>query len=222
MGFIYKFTSPSHKSYIGQTTRDINKRIKEHFKCEGHCILLENAIKKYGDNMEFEILLEVNNEHLNFYETRFIRQFNTMEPFGYNIRSGGLNGKHSIVSCERMRNSKLAEKNHNFGKPRTDSAKNAISISKSGANHHFYGKQLSDEHKLSLSQAHRKSHLELPMYLVYINERPEYYQGSGYAIMNHPTIKTKYFTSKKLSDIKKLELALEYLKQHECSSETKC
>ena len=30
MGFIYMFTSPSNKSYIGQTTRTIEIRRKEH------------------------------------------------------------------------------------------------------------------------------------------------------------------------------------------------
>ena len=42
------------------------------------------------------------------------------------------------------------------------------------------------------------------MYIVYVKERPSQYQSSGYAILNHPVLKHKYFTSKKLSDEEKL------------------
>lgn len=212
MGFIYRITSPSGKSYIGQTSRDISKRFKEHIKCPGSCILLENAIKKYGNNLNYEVLLEVNNEMLDYYETRFIDSYGTVEPYGYNIRTGGETSKHSELSCERMRKSKLGEKNHNFGKPRTNETKAAISLAKSGINHHFYGKPLSEDHKLKLSQSHKKTHAELPIYMVYVKERPEQYQSSGYAIVNHPSKKKKYFTSKNYSDNEKYELALEYLK----------
>ena len=212
MGFIYHIASPSGKSYIGQTIRDTEKRRKEHFKCPGSCILLENAIKKYGDKITFEVLLEVNNEQLDFYEKQFIQQYNSIEPNGYNIRTGGAKGHHSDISCERMRQAKLGEKNYNFGKPRTDSAKLAISNAKSGEKHHFYGKSLTEKHKLKLAVSHRKSHSELPMYMVYVKERPEQYQGSGYAIVNHPSKSNKYFTSKKCSETEKYETALAYLK----------
>lgn len=211
MGFIYRFSSPSGKSYIGQTIRDVEKRRKEHIKLPGSCILLENAIKKYDDKMEFEVLLEVNDTYLDFYEEQCIQKYGCIEPYGYNIRTGGSNSHHSAISCKRMREAKLGEKNHNFGKPRTDSAKAAISIAKSGEKHHFYGKTFTEEHKLKLAESHRKSHSELPMYLVYVNARPEQYQSSGYAVVNHPTKFTKYFTSKKRSENEKFEAALEYL-----------
>jgi hypothetical protein len=48
MGIIYRIESPSGKSYIGQTKRCIEERWKEHTACRGSCILVENAIKKYG------------------------------------------------------------------------------------------------------------------------------------------------------------------------------
>ena len=100
MGYIYCITSPSGKKYIGQTIRDYTKRFREHCKLPGSCIMLENAIKKYGkDAMTFEI----------------------------------------------------------------------------------------------------------------IEERPQQYQASGYAVVNHPTLSTKYFTSKKMSEEEKLNNALTYL-----------
>jgi group I intron endonuclease len=213
MGYIYCITSPSGKRYIGQTERGYEKRYREHCKLPGSCILLENAIAKYGkEQMNFEVLLMIDNNRLDEYEIKFIRLYDTMEPSGYNIRTGGEKGTHSEASKERMRLAKMGEKNHNYGKERSESAKKAISLSKSGTNHHFYGKTFTEEHKLSLSKSHKKSHADLPMYLVYLKERPAQYQASGYAVVNHPTLKSKYFTSKKLSDEEKLHLAEEYLK----------
>lgn len=222
MGYIYCITSPSGKKYIGQTTRDYIKRFNEHCKLYGNCILLENAIAKYGkDTMKIEVLEEVDNDQLDSVEIEYIEMFNTLEPNGYNIRTGGSVSKHSIESRERMRQSKLGDKNHNYGKGRTDETKYAISIAKMDTNHHFYGKTLSIDHKLKLSASHKKYNTNLPMYVNYIKERPKCYQASGYAVINHPVLKTKYFTSKLYSEEEKLNMALEYLKQHECSSETK-
>lgn len=214
MGFIYCITSPSNKIYIGQTKRAISKRIREHSKCHGGSILLENAIAKYGmENMHIEILMEVNNELLNEYETMFIELLNTIEPNGYNIRSGGSeNSIFSESARERMRIAKLGEKNHNYGKPRSDSCKLAISEAKSGEKHHFYGKTFTEDHKLKLAKSHRKSEDDdLPMYMVYVKARPKQYQAEGYAIVNHPTLNNKYFTSKKLSIEEKYNLAKSYL-----------
>ena len=62
-----------------------------------------------------------------------------------------------------------------------------------------------------ISKAHKKSHVDLPMYIVYVKERPAHYTSSGYSVVNHPVLKNKYFTSKKLSDEEKLTKAYEYL-----------
>lgn len=223
MGYIYCITSPSGKKYIGQTRRNCEKRFNEHCKLTNSCILLENAIKKYGKNqMKLEVLEEIENDLLDVCEQFYIELFSTLEPNGYNIKSGGETGQHSELSRQRMSISKIGEKNHNFGKPRSDETKLAISQAKSGENHHFYGKNLSIQHKLQLSKSHKKTKPELPMYMVYVKERPKYYQGSGYAIVNHPILKDKYFTSKKYNEEEKYKLAFEYLNQHGCSSETKC
>ncbi len=222
MGYIYCITSPSGKKYIGQTTRDYMKRFNEHCKIYGNCILLENAIAKYGkDAMKIEVLEEANDDQLDSLEIEYIEIFNTLEPNGYNVRTGGNISKHSAESRERMRQSKLGNKNHNYGKPRSDETKSAISIAKSGEKHHFYGQSFTEEHKLRLSASHKKYDTSLPMYIAYVKERPKYYQASGYVVINHPTLKTKYFTSKLYSEEEKLNMALEYLKQQECSSETK-
>lgn len=212
MGVIYCLTSPSGKMYIGQTKRPIEKRIREHSKMATGCVALNNAIQSYGfQTFRVEILVQVNEKHLDMYESLFIERFDTICPNGYNIRSGGVKkSRHCPESCEKMRQSKLGVKNPNFGKPRSDEAKHAISKAKSGENHHFFGKSFTDEHKLRLSVSHKKDST-LPMYMVKVKARPEHYTSDGYAILNHPTLPTKYFTSKKLTDTEKFALATQYL-----------
>lgn len=209
MGIIYCLTSPSGKKYIGQTIRDFDKRFEEHC-VRKECIILYNAIQKYGkDNFKKEILLECKNVFLDKYEIKFINLYDTLYPNGYNIRTGGSNGLHCDYSKEKMRQSKLGNKNFNFGKSRDEKTKEKISNSKKGEKHHFFGKELSTEHRLNLSKAHKKD--DIPMYIVKLKARPEVYQSSGYVVINHPYLKTKYFTSKKFTDEEKYNMALEYL-----------
>lgn len=212
MGIIYCLTSPSGKKYIGQTVRNLDKRFEEHCKIN-ECRILYNAIQKYGkDNFKKEIMMECENHLLDEYEIKFISQLNTVYPNGYNIRTGGKKGLHCDESREKMRQSKKGDKNFNFGKPRDEQTKLKISNSKKGEKHHFFGKKLSFEHKINLSKSHKKD--DLPMYLVKIKARPEAYSSSGYVIINHPFLKTKYFTSKKFTDEEKYSMALNYLNSY--------
>lgn len=211
-GIIYCLTSPSNKKYIGQTTRKIDKRISEHGN-RPECKAIHGAILKYGiEKFELEILYEgpCDEITLDKMETDYIKKYNTLCPNGYNIRTGGSNGKHCEASRERMRIAKLGPKNPNYGKPRTPETRAKISESRSGEKHHYYGKTLSDEHKLKLSKAHKKDS-GLPMYVVRIKARPKHYCSAGYAVVNHSKLKNKYFTSKKLTEDEKLKMAMNYL-----------
>lgn len=89
-GYIYKYTSPSGKSYVGQTIRSLKERSGHNGKNYKGCPLFYKAIKKYGFNsFEVEILAEVKKQLLDKYEKRFIQMFNTLSPYGYNINEGG-------------------------------------------------------------------------------------------------------------------------------------
>jgi group I intron endonuclease len=220
---IYKITSPSGKSYVGQTqTLDSNgkerteqTRWKEHInealnKRPG-CIILNNAIRKYGpDNFQIQRLCTCETNQADNMETRYICEYNTLEPYGYNVRSGGKAGTHSDESRIRMSYSKMGDKNYNYGKPRTNETRLKISEAKSGPNHHFYSKTLSADHKIKLSASHKIYDANLPMYICYIKERPSYYQSNGYVVI-HPKLKKKYFTSKNNTLEQKLKLAMDYL-----------
>lgn len=110
MGIIYKLTSPSGKSYIGQTIQDFEKRMYQHEYDandvkRGNCKALYNAISHYGfDTFEKHILIECPNEDLDFYEILCIKEYNTLSPNGYNLDSGGNKGKiYSDESRTKMR-----------------------------------------------------------------------------------------------------------------------
>lgn len=96
IGYIYKHTTPSGKSYIGQTIQEPQKRWKDGLKYKDS-ILFGRAIYKYGwINIEHEILWEIEYEDkselmdmLNFLETIEILSNDTLSPNGYNLNTGG-------------------------------------------------------------------------------------------------------------------------------------
>lgn len=214
------------KKYIGQTIllssnglkRGSQKRMYEHIREASNnikgCTALNNAIRKYGStNFNIETLLICDRNMLDYYEEKFILLYNTLAPSGYNIQTGGREGKHCNESKERMSLSKMGDKNPNYGKERDIKTKIKISLKKKGNKHHFYGKTLTEDHKKKLSISHKKYDKTLPMYMIYIKSRPQYYCDGGYAIINHPLGKNKYFTSKKFSLDEKYNMSIKYLSE---------
>ena len=89
-GYIYKYTSPSGKSYVGQTKVSLSDRAGSNGIDYKKCPVFYNAIKKYGyKNFDVEILAEVKIEELDDAEKKYIHLFNTMIPNGYNVDEGG-------------------------------------------------------------------------------------------------------------------------------------
>lgn len=90
MGIIYKYTSPSGKSYIGQTMKKRKEREGNNGSNYKGCSAFYKAIEKYGlENFSYEILEECENELLDEKESYYIKLYNTKVPNGYNIREGG-------------------------------------------------------------------------------------------------------------------------------------
>lgn len=86
-GFVYCYTSPSGKKYIGKTKTTLKERAKENYKGYKGCTAFYNALQKYGyENFQVEILEEVPLERLIEAETQYIIDMNTTDPnVGYNI-----------------------------------------------------------------------------------------------------------------------------------------
>jgi group I intron endonuclease len=132
---IYKHTSPSGKSYIGQT-KDYDRRCWQHQNRPG-CRALNSSIKKYGwDNFQHELIMEgLSLEAANHWETVLIVEHNTLAPNGYNLRTGGANSSPSDETRSKMSSAKL-------GKPLSEDHKASISASR---------QNLSDEAKANMS-----------------------------------------------------------------------
>lgn len=76
------------KVYIGQAL-DSKKRFQSHCKKNNDNSLIDKAIQKYGkEHFWFEIL-ESQIENYNEREKYWIKSYNSLKPFGYNILAGG-------------------------------------------------------------------------------------------------------------------------------------
>src|SRR5579883_872539 len=108
MGIVYKVTSPSGKSYVGQTTRTFAERWSQRVNAANNnnktgCRALNAAIRKYGaENFTVEILYDGPNENLDEEEETAICFDNTLHPRGYNLTLGGQNNG-SVNYTEEMR-----------------------------------------------------------------------------------------------------------------------
>jgi group I intron endonuclease len=153
---IYMLTSPSGKSYIGQSCR-VEKRLIEHSTKQSRCTAISSAIVKYGwENFKIEILhnnLTVNDANL--MENLCISEAHkTLAPAGYNLTSGGKNAVFSAESKNRMsasqtgksmsEASKLKNSISHLGHINTKTHNENISLGKLGIKH-------SDTHRLNNS-----------------------------------------------------------------------
>lgn len=95
MGYIYKVTNTVNgKVYIGQTTRDVPSRWKNHLsdarypKQQDHSIL-HKAMRKYGESVfTIDELEQCDNDILDEREQYWIQQYDSVNA-GYNISLGG-------------------------------------------------------------------------------------------------------------------------------------
>lgn len=123
--------------YIGKSI-NIKKRKREHFnrlrRNTHENSKLQRAFNKYGEvNFEFDVLVVDNfdNEELNSIEHMYIRLFDTLKN-GYNLTYGG---------------------GGSVGWRASDEQKLIRSINSRGELNPFYGKKLSEEHKLKMKEA---------------------------------------------------------------------
>lgn len=137
----------SGRSYIGQTTQPIEERFKQHQKPSSDCVLISNAIQKYGwENMAKE-WYEVPDEYLNEHEELMVEVLGTLAPDGYNLRKGGECSKMSDIVREKM------SKSHK-GKTIPEEVKQKISQAQIGDKNSFYGMFHTPEAKQKMSESH--------------------------------------------------------------------
>lgn len=94
-GVIYLITNCINgKKYVGQTVQKLTQRFQQHCAIQGKCRAVESAIAKYGkENFTIEELATAySQDELNALEMRYIKEFKSIAPTGYNLMSGGGQG----------------------------------------------------------------------------------------------------------------------------------
>ena len=148
---VYEHISPSGKRYIGITSSNPNRRWGANGQGYSKQSKFFNAILKYGwDNFQHNILYSnLTANEASQKEQELIKYYNTIEN-GYNCESGGLtNRKHSQETIEKLRQLNLGKNNPNYGK--TVSKETRLKLSQSHKNIPH-----SKEWTEKVAKAHRK------------------------------------------------------------------
>lgn len=100
-GVVYFIWNPVNgKRYVGQTTRSVEVRFREHAACKK--TIIGKAIQKYGEeNFRYGVIKTcATREELNYWEIHFIAALKSKVPYGYNQTDGGEGLSGYIVSDE--------------------------------------------------------------------------------------------------------------------------
>jgi|688.fasta_scaffold911496_1 group I intron endonuclease len=235
-GQIYKITNKiTNKIYIGQCVSHYSNgrkhgylnRFKIHIKnskSKNDCRALGDAINKYNqENFVCELICECEPSEMNILEDRYIKEYDTLVPNGYNLMSGGGNGRlHSNETKEKMSETRT-------GKHHSQETKEKMSESAKGrklttetkmiqsAQRKF--RDMKEPNKIRVLKILKLLNIEnLPAYLIY--RYNETRKSEGFYIAKHPKLpkgKTKHFVSKKLKIEEKYKQAISYLQVVESS-----
>lgn len=177
-GYIYKIVNTiNNKVYIGQTIQRPSKRKSGHLdelrRNKHHSGHLQNSFNKYGeDNFKFIVLnYATDKKTLDNLEIIYMDKYMSLNSdYGYNIKNGGSNGKHSLKTRKKIGKANSGTNSPNYGKPLSQAARENLSIklknrvftkehrknlseSLLGEKHPFYGKHLSPTHRKKISNA---------------------------------------------------------------------
>lgn len=120
---VYKHTAPNGKVYIGITSQKPESRWGNG-NGYSSSTRFRNAIRKYGwDNITHEIIRDgLTLEEANIAERKLIKRYDSRnKDKGYNMEPGGnAKGRLSEDTKRKIAESKLGERNPQFGKPTSD------------------------------------------------------------------------------------------------------
>ena len=155
----------AHLSDAGVVKLEKGIQLPDDFK-GGTCRYLNFALRKYGSNAFcLEELLSTPTEYLTFYEDKFIRDFNTLAPNGYNLTTGGRCGRLSAETRKLMSEVRIGVKHFHYGKPRDQVTKDRIR-----------------ESLINIAVRYDHRGQRLPKYVAFKKWKDQ----TGYKIISHP------------------------------------
>lgn len=195
-GVIYLYENLiNHKKYVGQTTKSILERHRNH-KYQKYNSYFHNALTKYGEN-NFQLTVidyAFSADELNKKEEYWIRFYNTITE-GYNLTSGGKGSsgyKHTEKTIEHLKQINIGANNPMYRKNLSDERRKRYSLSHKGIGK---GKKLSEtvKDKIRKSKLGQSSGENNPMFGKHhteeskekIRNNRKSYKGS-----NHPQSKS--------------------------------
>lgn len=143
-GILYLITNKINgKQYVGQTTVSLESRWTNHLKRAQYNpqhSALSQAINKYGShNFSLETISQHDSqEELDAAEIEAIKIYNSLSPTGYNLQTGGSNGKPSEETRRKMAESMTGFKH-------SEDTKQLLREKATG-------RKLSEEHKRKISE----------------------------------------------------------------------
>ena len=188
-GYIYKIENVVNgKVYIGQTIQNPINRRNSHFaylKNNKHYNEhLQNAFNKYGEsNFKFTVLnYATSKEVLDQLEDDYINYYDCLNPKnGYNLKSGGANGKPTLETRKKMSES-------NKGRKVSLETRMKLSKSRQGINSPLFGKKRSIEICNKISESHKgKTHS-----MIHRKRNSESHRGNGLFAFTGATLLKRY------------------------------
>lgn len=167
IGIIYRYESPSGKSYIGQTTNERDRRRKFlNFKGEYSGHRFDAAINKYTPKaFKYEVLETISSESredlrrkLDDLEIYYIQQYDSYNN-GYNMTEGGSGSNgcfQTEESKEKIRIKAIGRKNPMLGRTHSEEVRKYLSkLAKQriGSKNPFFGRKHSDDTKNKIGSA---------------------------------------------------------------------
>ncbi|MCQ9208299.1 MAG: NUMOD3 domain-containing DNA-binding protein [Omnitrophica bacterium] len=155
------------KLYVGQST-NLKRRVRRHGyrSTRNNKSVIDRAVNKHGwDNFK-QYIYYVPEEFLDYFETEMIKRLNSLLPNGYNLKTGGANGRHSEETCRKMSEERKGKKH----KPFSAETRVRQSEAKKGNKNPMFDKHHSEETRALQSEAHKgKTFSEETIALMSIN-----------------------------------------------------
>lgn len=103
--------------YIYMITKELCERMRNHKKKTSNCRALKEAMDALGRcGFEIQLICICFDEDMNKIEQQYIAKFNSIAPYGYNLRAGGNSSRHCNETKQKISAAMTGKPGWNKGK----------------------------------------------------------------------------------------------------------